>query len=90
VNCTGLVQALNDEPSSEHSRWSIPTPVSLPENSKVRALDLVLLLLVIVLLLPSMAELIMVVGAMVSTFQLNDAGEGSLFVELSTDKTSKV
>ena len=49
-----------------------------------------MLLLVIVLLLPSMAELIIVVGSMVSTVQLNDAGEGSLFVELSTDKTSKV
>ena len=49
---------------------SIPTPpVSLPENSNITALDLVLLLLVIVLLLPSMAELIIVVGAMVSTVQ---------------------
>ena len=85
------MQALNDVPSSEHSRWSIPTPpVSLPENSIITALDLVLLLLVIVLLLPSMAELIIVVGSMVSTVQINDAGEGSLFVELSTDKTSKV
>ena len=30
-------------PSSEHSRWSIPTPpVSLPENSNITALDLAL------------------------------------------------
>jgi hypothetical protein len=91
VNCTGLVQALNEVPSSEHSRWSIPTPpVSLPENLNITALDLVLLLFPIVTLLPSMAELIIAVGEMVSTFQVNDAGEGSLFVELSTDKTSKV
>ena len=55
-----------------HSKLLIPTPVSLPENSKVRVLDLVLLLLVIVLLLPSTTLLIIVVGDTVSIVQLNE------------------
>jgi len=35
-----------------------------------------------------MAESILATGDMVSTFQLNDAGDGSLFVALSTESTS--
>ena len=54
----------------------MPTPfVSLPENVKVIDVDLVLLPLVTALLLPSVAELIEVVGGVVSTVQVNDAGE---------------
>jgi hypothetical protein len=69
----------------------MPTPpVSLPENVKIIEVDLVVPPLVTALLLPSVAEFIEVVGGVVSTVHVNDAGEGSLFVELSTDKTSKV
>ena len=84
VNCTGLVQALNDVPSSEHSTWSIPTPASLPENSNITELDLVPLLLAIELLLPSVAELIIVVGGTVSIVQLNEDGAGFIFPTLSS------
>jgi hypothetical protein len=37
-----------------------------------------------------MADRIEVSGGIVSTVQLKDEGEGSLFVELSTDNTSKL
>ena len=85
------MHAVNDAPSKEHSRWSTPTPpVSLPENSNNTEFDFVLLLLVIVMLFPSMVVVIFVVGGIVSTFQVNWAGDGSLLVELSTDNTSNV
>ena len=91
LNCTGLVQTANDAPSSEHSRCSTPAPpVSLPENPSVIDFDLVLLPLVILLLLPSTAVLIVVMGGTVSTVQLNDAGDGSLFADLSSDITLKI
>jgi hypothetical protein len=90
LNCTGLVQALNGVPSSEHSRWSIPTPISVPENSSIRALDLVLLPLVIELLLPSIALLITVVGGTVSIVQSNEDGTGFIFPTLSSALTIKL
>jgi hypothetical protein len=37
-----------------------------------------------------MADRIEVSGGLVSTIQVKDAGEGSLFVELSTETTSNV
>jgi hypothetical protein len=69
----------------------MPTPfVSLPENAKVIDVDLVVPPLVTALLLPSVAEFIEVVGGVVSTVQVNDAGDASLFLELSTDNTLNV
>src|ERR671912_88754 len=95
VISTGLVQAVKFELSILHSICLIPTPLcslrplSLPENVNAIEVDLVLSPLTNVPLFPSIAALIAVVGGNVSTVQLNDSGEGSLFVELSTDKTSK-
>jgi len=68
----------------------MPIPVSLPANSKITELDLVLLPLVIVLLLPYIALLIIVVGATVSMFQLNDAGAGFIFPTLSSAPILKI
>src|SRR5678815_1629151 len=88
VYCIGLVHAVNVAPSKEHSRWSTPTPpVSLPENSNITEFDFVLLLLVIVMLFPSMAVVIFVVGGIVSTFQVNNSGERSLLPTLSLENT---
>src|SRR6476469_9875791 len=87
----GLVHVTNSDLSMLQPKWSIPTPpVSLPENANVIEVDLVLPSLVTVLLLPSVAESILVFGAAVSTVQLNDAGEGSLFATLSSDNTLNV
>src|SRR4029079_7683151 len=70
--------------------WFTPTPpVSLPENSKIAELDLVLLLLVIVKLFPSTAALIFVAGGNVSTIQRNVSGVRSLFPTLSLENTLK-
>jgi hypothetical protein len=52
--------------------------------------DLVVPPLVTVLLLPSVAELIDVAGGLVSRVHVNDDGDVSLFLELSTDSTLKV
>jgi hypothetical protein len=52
--------------------------------------DLVVPPLVTALLLPSVAEVIELAGGVVSTVHLNDDGDVSLFVELSTDSTLKV
>jgi hypothetical protein len=90
VNRTGLVQALKEVPSNEHSRWSIPTPTSVPENSNIRALDLVLLPLVMELLLPSTTLLITVVGGTVSIVQPNEDGTGFIFPTLSSDLILKL
>jgi hypothetical protein len=69
----------------------MPTPpVSLPEKAKVIEVDLVLPPLVTELWLTSTIEFIMVVGGVVSTVHLNNAGERSLFVEVSSDNTAKV
>src|SRR6476469_2292496 len=87
----GLVHVTNSDLSTLQPKWSIPTPpVSLPENSNVIEVDLVLPSLVTLLLLPSVAESILVFGAAVSTVQLNDAGDGSLFATLSSDNTLNV
>src|SRR5678815_157385 len=96
VNCTGLVQIENDAPSNEHSNCFIPTPlpslppVSLPENANVAELDDVLPPVVMKLPLPSVAVLIVIRGAKVSTVHVKDAGVRSLFPALSSDKTVKV
>ena len=90
LNCTGLVHVVNDAPSREHSKWSNPTPISVPENVNVMDSDVVLPLLVTVLLLPSLAEFIVVSGGVASTFQVKSSGEVSLFPELSTALTLNV
>src|SRR6476619_2925634 len=80
----GLVHVTNSDLSMLQPKWAIPTPpVSLPENANVVEVDLVLDPLVMAFLLPSVAESILVVGAVVSTFQLSEAGDGSLFPILS-------
>ena len=92
----GLVQATNFELSILHSKWFIPTPlpssppVSLAENANVIELDDVLPPVLNVVLLPSVAEIIVVVGETVSTVHVNDAGDGSLFVELSSASTLNI
>src|SRR5580765_4584724 len=87
----GLVHVTNSDLSMLQPKWSIPTPpVSLPKNANVIEVDFVLAPLVMVLLLPSVAESILVDGATVSTVQLREAGEGSLFPTLSSDNTLKV
>jgi uncharacterized membrane protein len=71
--------------------WSTPTPfVSIPEKVNLIEVDLLFPLFEIVLLLPSTAEVIEVVGGIVSTVQVNDAGLESLFPALSSEKTVKV
>jgi hypothetical protein len=85
----------NDEPSNEHSKW-IPTSssssmlVSVPEIVSSILLDSVLEPLAIVLLLPSLAELMIVSGGTVSTVQVNDAGDLSSLPELSVDLASSI
>jgi hypothetical protein len=67
----------------------MPTPsVSVPEKAKVIDVDLVLPPLVTELWLTSTIEFIIAVGGVVSTVHLNNAGEGSLFVEVSSDSTA--
>src|SRR6476620_5706724 len=79
----GLVQVTWFELSTLHSKWLRPTPLSVPENANVSELDDVLPPVLTVDLLPSIAESIEVSGATVSTVQLNNAGEGFIFPELS-------
>ena len=79
------MQTPNDAPSSEHSKWFTPVPVSLPEKARVMDVEVVLPPVVTVFLLPSMAEVIEVVGGTVSMVQLNDEGVGSIFLTLSED-----
>jgi hypothetical protein len=83
VNCIGLVQTVNLELSILHSEWSTPTPLSILENKKIIDLEDVLPPAVMTLLLPSVAESIVVAGGDVSTVHVNDAGERSLFPTLS-------
>ena len=90
LNCTGLVHVVNDAPSSEHSKWFTPVPLSVPEKLKVMEVEVVLPPVVTVFLLPSMAEVIEVVGGTVSTVQLNEAGVEPLFPALSSDNTLNV
>jgi hypothetical protein len=52
--------------------------------------EVVLPPVVTVFLLPSMAEVIEVVGGTVSTVQLNEAGDEPLFPALSSDNTLNV
>src|SRR3546814_9324998 len=81
---------------SLHSKWFIPTPlpssppVSLAENAKVIELDDVLPSACTEVLFPSIAETTVVEGDTVSTVHVKAAGDGSLFVELSSDNTLNV
>ena len=68
----------------------MPTPVSLPENVNVIEVDEVLSLLSIVWLLPSVADFIEVTGDIVSTVQLNKAGDGLVFPTLSLENIFKL
>ena len=77
------MQTTNDAPSRDHSKWFTPVPVSLPEKAKVMNVDVVLPPAVTVFLLPSIEEVIEVVGGAVSMVQLNDEGVGSIFPTLS-------
>ena len=92
----GLVQATYRELSILHSKWLIPTPesslppVSSPENSKDIESELVMVPLSRIVLFPSTALLIVVVGATVSTVQVNEAGEKLIFPTWSTALTLSV
>ena len=90
LNCVGLVHVVNDAPSTEHSRWFTPVPLSVPEKAKVMEVDVVLPSVVTVFLLPSMADVIEVVGGAVSMVQLNEGGDVPLFPTLSSDNTLNV
>jgi hypothetical protein len=52
--------------------------------------DLVLLPLVMVALLPSVAESMVVIGGVLSTVHVNDDGDGLIFPTLSSALTSKI
>src|SRR5437867_1730747 len=86
----GLVHVTNFKLSTLHSKWSSPTPLSVPENENITLFDDVLPPVLIAILLPSIAVLILAVALLNSTVQLNDAGDGSLFPTLSSDNTLKV
>ena len=62
LNRTGLAQTSNGALSMEHSKWSIPEPLSVPENAKFMEVEDVLPPADTVFLFPSMAELIEVFG----------------------------
>jgi hypothetical protein len=68
----------------------MPEPVSLPEKPKVIEVEGVFPSGATLVLLPSIAELILAVGALVSTVQLYCTGVGSLIPELSTALTLNV
>ena len=72
-----------EHPSRLHTKWSTSS-LGLPENVKVIELDEVVPPLATGLLLPSIAESIMVSRAVVSTIHVNDAGVGSTFPTPST------
>jgi hypothetical protein len=80
----------NSPPSTEHSKWSTPEPLSEPENATVMEVDEVLPLAVTVFLFPSIAEVIEVFGSIVSIVHINEAGDGSLLSTLSVDLISIV
>ena len=65
-------------------------PVSVPEKLNLIEVDSLLPLSEIVLLLPSTAEIIEVIGGVVSTVHVKEAGVESLFPALSSDITVKV
>jgi hypothetical protein len=76
-------QTINFDLSKLHSKWLRPTPLSVPENSNFAVVDEVLPPVLIVYILPSVTEFIEVSGATVSTVQLKDEGEKSIFPTLS-------
>ena len=64
--------------------------MSLAVNAKVIELEDVLSPVRRDVLLPSIAETRVVLGGTVSMVHVNEAGVGSLFVELSSERTLKV
>jgi hypothetical protein len=86
----GESQVENGAPSKEHSKWSKPTPISVPEKVNLMDVDVELPPLFTVSLLPSIAEFIVVSGGVASTFHLNDTGDVPWFPTLSTALTSNV
>ena len=72
-----------------HTKWSTSW-LGLPENVKLMESDLVVLPLPTGLLLPSIAESMMVSRAVVSTVHVNEAGVGSTFPTPSTAATVKL
>jgi hypothetical protein len=62
----------------------------VPEKLNLIEVDSLLPLSEIVLLLPSIAEIIEVIGGVVSTVQVKEAGVESLFPALSSDLTLNV
>ena len=75
--------------------WNIqngPSPhlYQYPEKVNAMDVDVVLSPLFTVLLLPSIAEFIVVSGGVASTFHLNDAGDVPWFPILSTALTSNL
>jgi len=90
LDWTGLVQVLMLELSILHSKLLIPTPASLPVNVAVIEVDFVLPSFISVLLLLSMTVLIVVVGGIVSTVQLNNAGVVLILPTLSCAMTMNV
>ncbi len=71
---SGLSHVINFDLSKLHSKWLRPTPLAVPDNSNFAVVDEVL---------PSVTESIEVSGSIVSTVQLKDEGEISLFPTLS-------
>jgi hypothetical protein len=68
---------------------SLP-PLSFAENAKLIELEEVLSPVLRAVPLPVIAETRVVLGGTVSTVHVNEAGDGSLFVELSSDRTLNV
>src|SRR5215510_9340810 len=72
-----------------HTKWSTSS-LGLPENVKLMELDEVVVPLATGLLLPSIAESMMVSRAVVSTVHIHNAGVGSTFPTPSTAATVNV
>ena len=91
VNSLGLIQGsiVPPPPVIVHTKWSTSW-LGLPENVKVIELDEVVLPLPTGLLLPSIAESMMVSRAVVSTVHVHKAGVGSTFPTASTAATVKL
>jgi hypothetical protein len=87
----GLEQTLNDPPSREHSKRSIPTPPeSVPVKVNSIEVDELLSLFSNVWLLPSVIELMELNGGIVSTVQLNEIGDDLILPTLSLENNFRV
>jgi hypothetical protein len=76
---SGLSHVTNFDLSKLHSKWLRPTPLSVPENSNQAVVDEELPPVIIEDRLPFVTLFIEVSGATVSTVQLKEAGEVSIF-----------